>query len=365
MIRARVVLSLLSALALPLAACAAPDEAEGSASQEAEARVRPTGIDARTARLVLEAPTGVKPAFFGVHGATGSKKTGEAFDVLVGSAPVRKNIWLEGTALGLKSDAGFDRDLAPGVVTTVKLAGLKVKRAGMARTLGLESRQGAASYTGVAVDADADGVEAVAVVANASHRLEWGLYDGQVFTTAAEGSISTLRMDAVGPRMRVKVVAPQRELPDACRDTNGPAGTIRIASSAGAVEGVIGAELIVGFNPLVARANGVAPTPNATYTLPCSGWSMPLTYSASGAAPRELRLGRIDVDDVDVTLPNGATEARRGTYRILAQSGAVFGDREFPTNTGVDVPPGTYDIDVTHLTNAGERSTKRYRVTTP
>jgi hypothetical protein len=362
----RVLVPVLASVCLSVVACAAPEEEpEDVASQEGEQRVRPQGVDARNARLVFDTPRSVTPAFFGIYGASGSTKTTDALDVLVGSGPVQKDVWLEGSVRGVDSNAMLALELRPGAITTVKLAGLKVKRAGMVPTLGLETGEKVESTTGIAVTREADGSEAVAVEANAAHQIEWGLLDGQAFTTAREGSISTVRLDAVGPRMRVKIVAPTRELPEACDDRANPPGTITVANGGGRMRGVLESELVVGFNPVIAKYHRAPETPNATYRLPCTGWDMPLQLSASGASPRVLRLGRIDVDDVEVTLPSGGTELRRGTYRIIARGGAVLGTRDFPTNTGIDVPPGSYDVDVTHTSNAGERVTTRYSVTTP
>jgi hypothetical protein len=58
---------------------------------------------------------------------------------------------------------------------------------------------------------------------------------------------------------------------------------------------------------------------------------------------------------VDVALPTGGTETREGTYTIMAGSTPVF-TSSFKTGTGVDVPAGTYRVDVTYASNTGPKT---------
>ena len=83
-----------------------------------------------------------------------------------------------------------------------------------------------------------------------------------------------------------------------------------------------------------------------------------------GGAAHETKLGRIDVDHVDVTTPTGTVEAREGIYRIESDGMGMFQDRKFKTGTGVDVPPGTYRVVVSYPANSGWKEFTQ-TVTTP
>lgn len=64
----------------------------------------------------------------------------------------------------------------------------------------------------------------------------------------------------------------------------------------------------------------------------------------------EVRIGRIDVHDIAVSHPDGSTTREKGTYTIAREpstSVTVLGTTTsfvFPTETGVDVPPGRYHV---------------------
>lgn len=357
------------ALTVLTAACSSPtDDDADAAQQEAEARVRPTGLDQQTARLTVEAAPGAPRSPFAVHGETGDRMTGESLDILLRGGARTRLLVVEGVARGVTLEDSANVELTPGAVTTVKLAGLRIKRAGIVNTLGLGGGETVeAATTRLAVSAEADGAQTISMVGSQTHRLEWGLHDGIVFTTAAPGGSSTIRFDAVGPRMRAKLVAPERELPNGCvNDGSLAAGQIEIRSAEGAKIGNLGKEIVVGFNPAIARANGISQTPApTTYRLPCTRLTGDVRFSASGATPTSVALGRIDVDDVDVELPSGARERRAGTYRVTHRTGGAVTDRELPTNTGIDVPPGTYEVVVTYVANTGVLQTSRHTVTTP
>lgn len=67
----------------------------------------------------------------------------------------------------------------------------------------------------------------------------------------------------------------------------------------------------------------------------------------------EVRVQRIDVHDIAVTREDGSTFNDRGLYRVYRQEAGAYvpigsgGEAyAFPTNTGIDVPPGKYRLEV-------------------
>ena len=80
-----------------------------------------------------------------------------------------------------------------------------------------------------------------------------------------------------------------------------------------------------------------------------------------GAGPLAWRLGRIDVADVSV---NDGAQIVRGTYQVFASdatgrpSRTAFLRCHPETNTGVDVPPGRYRVEISYSTvEAGKKVT--------
>jgi hypothetical protein len=95
-------------------------------------------------------------------------------------------------------------------------------------------------------------------------------------------------------------------------------------------------------------------------------WGLP--FPAVGSAPVDVRPGRRDVEDVDVTMADGTRQKVRGTYDVRdASSGerVLANDLQPPTNTGVDLPPGRYKVIVTYPTTAGASATFEDTFTTP
>jgi hypothetical protein len=88
-----------------------------------------------------------------------------------------------------------------------------------------------------------------------------------------------------------------------------------------------------------------------------------------------VQLERLDVDDIEITREDGVTYAARGTYQVYrrqadgswkslqrreGQSSDCSGtprlvDATFPTNTGIDVLPGTYRLIIKYATGEGPR----------
>ena len=77
-------------------------------------------------------------------------------------------------------------------------------------------------------------------------------------------------------------------------------------------------------------------------------------------------LGRLDVDHVAVKRPDGTTEKVEGSYHVMAVDGVTsIIDGWYPTNTGLDLPPGTYKLIVNYPTSAGTEGRFEETFTTP
>jgi hypothetical protein len=83
--------------------------------------------------------------------------------------------------------------------------------------------------------------------------------------------------------------------------------------------------------PLLVRAKASA----MVYVTAPSAQTLALTQPVSDHA-----LGRLDVEDVAVTMPDGSTKTARGSVQV--------GVLTFPTGSGIDLLPGTYDMTVSY-----------------
>ena len=81
-----------------------------------------------------------------------------------------------------------------------------------------------------------------------------------------------------------------------------------------------------------------------------------------GATPR-INIQRIDVDDVAFTNPDGSVTTIPGTYTVapLTDTDTCLRGQTFPTKTGIDVPPGAYNVTVTY-TNNGQTISNGYHL---
>jgi hypothetical protein len=66
------------------------------------------------------------------------------------------------------------------------------------------------------------------------------------------------------------------------------------------------------------------------------------------------RIGRADVDDVTVRREDGTTYVTRGTYEVWQSGARVNGP--FPTDSGVDLLPGSYEVRVTYTSLTGTKT---------
>jgi hypothetical protein len=76
-------------------------------------------------------------------------------------------------------------------------------------------------------------------------------------------------------------------------------------------------------------------------------------------------LGRLDVDDVDVTLADGTHKKVRGWYTVADANTGLGVTTAFQTNTGLDLPPGKYKLHVNYPTSAGTTGSYDETFTTP
>jgi hypothetical protein len=78
------------------------------------------------------------------------------------------------------------------------------------------------------------------------------------------------------------------------------------------------------------------------------------TQALAESGTNHVTLHRIDVADVTVTRENGSTYVTRGTYELLYQGWLIAGP--YPTNGGIDVLPGDYELIVRYTTALGPQA---------
>jgi hypothetical protein len=186
-----------------------------------------------------------------------------------------------------------------------------------------------------------------------------------------EGTTTKLDQWDYAQRAVARIIPPAaRELPDACTSDSISPGTANLSTERGSTTIAVTKPVEVGQNPKVLAALGYtgARTLPLTLMLPCVSEKglMKIPLGAVGAGPTDIKIGRLDVDDVEVTMPDGTKKAVRGSYRVLTADGTADVLRVRPaTNTGVDLPPGTYKLVVEYKTSAGTMSSFTETFTTP
>lgn len=332
-----------------LVACGGDDAtlAEG----EDDVRIRPDGSDLPGA-LVLSVPsegTIERSAFY----LSADKKVGLE-DELSPLPTGTQTFTLEthGDTFSLRSR--FDATIKPGATSTVSLGLLGVDLASGPATFELGGaspvylRDQGNRDLGAVRGASRGGT--LAPLPPGSYLLQFGLFDG-VTAVVKAGETTKVTLTDPGDRRVTRLVAPVRELPTVrCLPDDAPAawhiGHTSLASITGAKVSVeSGGELELGIAKLY---EGVA------YTLRASAWSKPVDVPSGdrGAGPRRWQVGRIDIDDVTV---NGTSKVK-GTYAVFAadSQGKAIGPNFLrcspPTNSGVDLPPGRWHVEVSYST---------------
>jgi hypothetical protein len=201
-----------------------------------------------------------------------------------------------------------------------------------------------------------------------TYHYAWGFADGVRAEVKGDEILEVSRHD-LRSRAAIRIVAPKRELPD-CNPTAiryrigaivpGANWSFRFASIASE------AEIVVAHAPWnLTRAISYVYLPPATSD-PLKGidFKVPTTPGAI----TELRLGRLDVDDVEI--PGSQIGIVRGDYAVFppgkgeTPSAALTG--LCPTGTGVDLAPGDYDVVITYdKVGGGNRAKLVERVTVP
>jgi hypothetical protein len=185
-------------------------------------------------------------------------------------------------------------------------------------------------------------------IAAGEHEVNFGLdqIDG-VPVTLAEGDNKRINLTDPAGRRVARLEAPTRDLPEAVCGGFWEISTPRAFGVANKIVTVKGGETLdLGVSP---RHEGKG------YQLRASSWSRAIQVPLGdrGAGPKVLALGRIDVDDVSL---NGGPSTVKGTYDVFPAdaSGKASGGSILichpATNTGVDVLPGHYRVEVTYRT---------------
>ncbi len=375
--------SLTLLFAIPcLVACTSDDAAV--ASGDADYRSKPTGADALAGSVLLVAPPAAPGTALAPVTLTVGANDGVAFGTPVTkllpervrvAVAVQTHVW---------STMRADVLVRAGQTTSVAFGGLVLAIGEGPETLGLgttvfaESRLTAnAAYAAAPTvqlggDVYADGKETAPVLPG-EYAFAITPIDGAVVAVAA-GSVATADLRSPASRRMANVRFEAGGLPNGCGESlvylrhQGP----------GASNGAIAPKLVpvtvrtqdakavvVGVNDaIVTRANaGIEPRPELV--LPCVTRPLPIPLGNVGAGPREMKVGRLDVDDVDVTGDFGASTVR-GTYEVFAAaSGEAVLARSLSTGTGVDLPAGTYRLVVRYRKTGGEVGSFEETFSTP
>jgi hypothetical protein len=217
------------------------------------------------------------------------------------------------------------------------------------------------------------GAEVAQAALPGTYFASYGFLDGATVKVAA-GALSTLDLSANTRRRVTRIIAAPAELPDAaCPDGKrvikftGPGRDgVRKTRSAS-----LDAPFEIGQNEdVVLELSSFNFSREITYSLSCLSTSllpMTLPLGELGGAPLQLKLGRIDVDDISVTQNDGSVKAVRGKYQVYDanNNGRPMLATALDTNTGVDLPRGTYDVVATYPKTDGTSGTWRSRFTTP
>lgn len=343
-------------LALPSVLACSSSADDTTSSQEQETRVKPDGSD-DPGSLVVVAPGAlvgdVQVTNASVHLA--KAKLGETIGPLA-SRPVDVRV------ISGPFNTTAQVPIAAKGVTTYELGSLAVDYAGVPITLGLSSEIRTTTSTLeplVASDRERAGSprpdNAEGALVSGKYRFDFGLADGFELEVVA-GKATKVRPAEYAERRVAKLVAPVRELPTApCalvgRATT-PLYTLTYAGDRNAS---------VSMPDGSAFEVGLAAWREGSFELQFAGVQKraAVPVGAKGAGPLELKIGRLDVDDVAVT-KDGVTTPVRGTYQIFAidpETGAAGSNlvscdqaTSLPTSHGIDLPRGKYKVVVTYPT---------------
>lgn len=329
-----------------LAACSAQSADNGGVDEGATV-IDPQGEDSPS-ELLVTLPSGVT----NVEKTTVSSAGFETdLGKPLGPLPVGPRPFSMSTSAQTYSmSSGSVATMTASQTTTIQAAVLAVNAIPQARTLGLGPDlstmqihiEGPAGHGFVA--ATSDGSRAVPVL-EGNYEVRFGIDDGVPVQLHA-GEIKTVNLNDFSARRVTRLKAPTRTLADVDCGFGGAAParawSLHGASETRYVTVDDGKELDIGVSP--ASEGAQLAISNVAWTT-----SVGVPFGARGAGPMTWELGRIDVLDVKV---NGAAERVRGTFNVYAadSAGNRMGDsflRCTPaTNSGVDVPPGKWRVEV-------------------
>lgn len=372
----------LLAAAPSLLACA--NEDGDAATDDADYRSKPKGPDALTGSVLLLAPpvapgTTLTPVDITV-GAHAKVAFGTPVTTLL---PDRARLALSGHT-HVSTVVQADVLVKAAQTTTIAFGGLVARIGPGPETLGLGSNVSAESTptSNVAFasspivqlggDAYADGTETAPVLPG-EYAFSITPFDGAVATVTA-GNTTTVDLRSPAGRRMASVRFEAGALPNGCRESR-----VHVRHQGpGAAAGGGAAKLVpltvrtqdaksvdLGVNDaIVTRANaGIAPQPELV--LPCVTRPVPIPLGNLGAGPRAMKVGRLDVDDVDVTGDFGKATVR-GTYEVfVAATGEPVLASSLPTGTGIDLPAGTYRLVVHYTKTGGEKGSFEETFSTP
>jgi hypothetical protein len=368
---------LLAASTTSLVACTSDAGAQDVIGEdESEHRTKPKGPDNGPGSVTVVAPPVVPGttlasvtlwAQLTVQGALGVPFTGlraGAFTLLLVSEDNNEAAYV----------ASMQMNVAANEVKTIELGGITTRGAGGPATLGIQSGA-VASITpnapGLAISRLSFAAQATSAATKTTpvlpgeYVLSYGLADGVVANVQAGKSVSVDLRDYAQRRV-ARIVPAAKELPDACPRGAGM-GTVIYGHSSRteAMSFPLTEPTEVGVNDrIVAVRNALRP--DYKLNLPCVTLQPRIELGALGAGPKDLKLGRLDVDDVEVTMGDGSKKTVRGTYRVFDATGTtMILLQQFPTNTGIDLPPGTYKVRVEYPQTAGTTGSFEETFTTP
>lgn len=355
--------ALLASLASLLAACGAPtpDELENPAGYELPDEgktdtVNPTGTD-RLGKLTIVSPPatgGLAPLYPSAY----------LVDRTIGYAQPKNQRVLEGTrTVGLYLHNGPAYDLTTvkitkGATTEVRLAGLHLDHFLMyATTIGV-SPQWMTSPPGLLMDIGYAGIpgkfwqlfaQSFSLTLQADKQL------ARFDLTTKAGEVTTADLAIPDPRMRMNVATPARQFPDAraarfLKAMPVPASKLLAIYGSGVIVRSDSVKLLDGQEHL-ALGNDKS---DQHYNLYLNGTFTEVIGKANSVV--EIPVRRLDVADVEVADEDGNTVTVHGTYSVkwfapTASGGMWIAAEEaqnLPTNTGVDVVPGKYEVTVTY-----------------
>jgi hypothetical protein len=379
---------------LTVAACSSSED-DAPGTEVNDYRAKPKGQDQNLAALTVKSPTEVDVELTNTPGST--LKSGATFtNLMPGVVP-----WsVTSSGKGIRSALFGASTLETGKTTVANIGGLKVTWGAPPRMLGFGTSLGVQSFAfsrpeavgpydfadggkvTLSIDIEADGTSTVGA-APGRHFLAWGLGDGQTIDVEP-GKVTSAKLASPKGRRLARIVPATRELPNGCTSQPNAIFTAQVSSYLGSywgngrfpehVQDSLATPLVLGQNDAVLdeaaavkritlyetyRADGII------MTLPCTtGVRVPLGAVGAGAATFEL--GRVDVDDVEITKPNGSKESRRGSFSIWDETKTKQVTTQWiPTNTGLDLPPGKYTLVVAYADNQNAEQSYEEKFETP